>query len=114
MTRADELDALAERVERLTVADREIDADVAEKLYGWKPAQVGADYDGKDACEILTQDGKLIPGFAYPPKGKIHRAYHVPDYTRDCRDSALDRAIVRKLLASDIRAQASIIREAGR
>jgi len=103
-----ELNALAERCEAATGADRELDADIAQQVYGWRLARIGSDYDGQNACEILTPDGRLYPGFAYPPRGVIHRAYHVPDYTRDCRDSAFPRNAVRQQLAADLRARAAL------
>lgn len=106
MTDADLL-ALADRVEKLTGPDRGVDGLVAELIYGWKPARVGPDYDGNHAGDVLTPNGKLYDGFSYPPRGKIHRAYHCDLYTRDCLDPAFPKNAVRKKLAEDIRARAS-------
>lgn len=65
---------------------RELDAEIHVKVHGWKLSPVPKDYDGLNAGETYTPDGKPIPGFVYPPKGKIGLYYHVPsgpgsDYT---------------------------------
>lgn len=72
---------LAARAER--GPDRDVDADIAEQVLGWKPARIAADYDGENAGEVLTATGKLPEGITYPPRGKVHRAWHVPAFTRD-------------------------------
>jgi hypothetical protein len=99
-----DLSDLIARVEAASGPDRELDADIAEHVYGWKRATIGPDYDGENSCEILTPDGKLIPGFAYPNRGVIHRSYHCENYTRDCRDPAFPRDAVRKQLAANLSA----------
>lgn len=95
---------LADRIERLTGPDRDIDAEIAEHLLGWRRARVAADYDGQNASEVLTPDGRLLDNFSYPPRGKIALYYHVPAHTRDCKDEAFPRNAVRALLVSELRA----------
>ncbi|WP_420140127.1 hypothetical protein [Sphingomonas sp.] len=102
-----QLEALAEWVEALTGPDRDVDAAVSEQVYGWKPVRIGPDYDGNNACEVLTATGCLYDGFAYPPRGAIPRYYHCEHYTRDSRDPAFPRDAVRKLLAAEIRSLAA-------
>jgi hypothetical protein len=99
-----DLIALADRVERASGPDRNLDADIAQYAYGWKVARVGLDCDGENASEILTCDGLLPKGFSYPNRGKIHRAYHCEQYTRDCLDPAFAKDVVRKQLAESLRA----------
>lgn len=91
--------------------DRELDAEITIALYGWKPCRIPADYDGENACDVLTPDGEPFKvdgrNWSYPPKGKVHRAYHCPAWTRDCRDDAFPRAAVRQQTADLLRARAS-------
>jgi len=61
--------------------NRDLDATIAEEIFGWKETHVGPDYYGENECEILTQNGQLPEGFVLPPKGKLHRAYLCPSYT---------------------------------
>ncbi|WCT73968.1 hypothetical protein PQ455_01665 [Sphingomonas naphthae] len=76
--------ALADRVAAAKSPDRDLDADIAEQALGWRYATLGRDFNGDNACQILTPYGRLYGnGFTYPPKGKLHRAYHVPQFTRD-------------------------------
>lgn len=114
MTTASELLALADAIAAAAAPDRELDADIAEKALGWTHARLGADADGKNDCEILTPDGKLYGGgYQYPPKGKLHRAYHVPQFTRDPLEALRfmglqpDSAYARTILADAIRARAA-------
>lgn len=100
---------LAERVEAAKGADRELDAEIAE-AFGWKPVRIGPDAFGENDCEVLTPDGGpyLVNGerWNYPPKGKVHRAYHCPAFTRDCLDPAFPKAAVRQKTAQMLRALA--------
>jgi hypothetical protein len=106
-----ELNALAERVEQAAGPDRELDAEIAEKAYGWKPAPCPPDANGENAGEVLTPDGEPFKAngehWRYPPLGKVHRAYHCPEYTRDCRDPAFTRDAIRKMTAHALRARAA-------
>lgn len=72
-------DELIKRVESAKGPDREVDCLIHVTLFKWRLARVGADVVGENDCEIYTENGKLIEGFAYPPKGKISPYYHVPD-----------------------------------
>lgn len=63
--------------------NRDLDAEIVEKIYNWKPARLGVDYNGENACEVLTQDGQLVSCFTYPPVGIVHRGFHAPQYSAD-------------------------------
>lgn len=106
-----ELNALADRLEQATGPDRDLDAEIAEKAYGWKPAPCPADGNGENAGEVLTPDGQPFKTngehWCYPPLGRVHRAYHCPEYSRDCRDPAFPIDAIRKQSAAAIRARAS-------
>lgn len=95
---------LARRVEGLTGPDREVDAEIAEHVYGWRPYRVGPDYYGENDCEVLTPGGNPIAGFSYPTKGALPRWYHVDQYTRDTADPAVSRDYVRQQVAASLRA----------
>jgi len=98
-----DLFALADRVDAITAPDRELDADVAEQMYGWAPFAVGPDFEGSNACWVLTPGGMKLEGYAYPPRGLLPRYYHVDRFTRDTIDPALPKDLVRKALAAQIR-----------
>lgn len=106
---------LAERVEVLKGPDRDLDGEIAERAYGWKPAPCPADANGENAGEVLTPDGQpfKVNGdhFSYPPLGKVHRAFHTPEYTRDCRDPAFPRDAIRQQTAAALRARAGASHE---
>ena len=63
--------------------EAELRSAIAEEIYGWKPARIGPDIEGKNEGEVLTPNGELIKGFAYPPRGKVHRGYHFPRFSGD-------------------------------
>ncbi|HEY8593283.1 MAG TPA: hypothetical protein VIL42_10540 [Sphingomicrobium sp.] len=108
---AADLLALAERCEQATGPDRDLDAEIAERAYGWRPAPCPADGKGENAGEVLTPDGQpfKVNGehWRYPPLGKVHRAYHCPEYTRDCRDPAFPRDAIRQQTAAALRVRAA-------
>lgn len=114
MTDADptKLFDLADRILASTAPDRDLDGDIAEFALGWKSFTIGADYDGKNASEVLTPTGEPYPGFTYPNRGKIHRAYHVPQFTKDPLEALRfcglrpDGDYARRLLADALRARA--------
>lgn len=64
--------------------NRDLDALIAEKIYGWKIVRLGPDASGKNACDILTEHGKLYEGYSYPP-GVLHKGYQTPRYSSDLR-----------------------------
>ncbi len=82
-------DATASDLKAL-LGGRELDAEIAKRLLGWRPTKVGKDASGKNECEILTPDGTLdcLGDYKLPPKGKLHEAFLVPAFHRE-----LDEAI---------------------
>jgi hypothetical protein len=110
--RNESLIALAARCEKATGPDRELDAEIAEKAYGWKPAPCPPDAKGENAGEVLTPDGQPFrqsngDHWRYPPLGRVHRAYHCEEYTRNCRDPAFPIDAIRKQTAAALRAMAA-------
>jgi hypothetical protein len=67
--------------------DRDLDAAIAEKIYGWKPCPVPVDAHGKNACEVLTHDGTKPDGYEWPNVGVLHRGYFAPLFTSDLYDA---------------------------
>lgn len=105
------LSALADEVEGLSGPSREMDARIAEQVYGWKPHRIPPDADGENACDVLTPDGGpfTVNGqlWSYPRKGKVHRGYHCEQYTRDATDPVIPRNFVRMQTADALRALAT-------
>lgn len=101
---------LAARVEGLQGPDREVDAEIQEKAFGWKPHRIPPDAFGENACDVLTPNGgpMNVDGrpFVYPPKGVVHRGYHCPAWTRDCIDPAFPRGAIRQQTVDLLRARA--------
>ena len=65
---------------------------VGGKENRWALFSVGADYDGKNSCEVWRPAGDSYKGFQYPPRGLISPYFHVPD--RDARfTNSLDDAV---------------------
>lgn len=93
------LSELVARVRGLTGPDRAVDrmlADIYAEAYvrtnRWALFSVGADYDGKNSCEVWRPAGDSYKGFQYPPRGLISPYFHVPD--RDARfTNSLDDAV---------------------
>lgn len=137
VTRADEMDALAERVEKLTGPDREIDALIYESVVGLRQYEsIDRDsgnlrlryYPGSPGPEygrLPRYTASLDAAMALVPEGHLWRcgySRHVPhsaevvDYASHkgtfIGESDFNRALA--LTAACLRAQASIIREAGR
>lgn len=112
MTSKDHIDMLAERCEKATGPDRELDGEIAERVYGWKPAPCPPDAKGENAGEVLTPDGEpfKVNGehYRYPPLGPVHRAFHCPEFTRDCRDPAFPRDAIRKQTAAALKARSQL------
>ena len=62
------------------MTEEELRIAIANEILGWKLTQVPPDINGINECVVLTPRGKLLPDFAYPPKGYLSPAYHVPNY----------------------------------
>jgi hypothetical protein len=60
--------------------NRDLDATIAEEIFGWRLADIPPDYDGKNAGQALTPDGQLPDGHELPRKGAVGRAYFCPSY----------------------------------
>jgi hypothetical protein len=69
--------------------DRDLDADIAQHIFGWLPVFIGEDFNGENNCEVLTPSGVLPKGFTFPNIGKVHRGFLVPSYTSDLRQALL-------------------------
>ncbi len=60
--------------------NRDLDAEIVEKIFGWKTQTTGPDCDGLNDSEVLVPP----TGFegTYPNRGDVHRAYHAPHFFR--------------------------------
>lgn len=68
---------------------RELDAEIAEKVLGYYRTGVGPDAFGEHGgCEVLVPYEAWLRGnpYALPPKGPVHVAFFVPEWSRtlDC------------------------------
>jgi len=63
---------------------REIDAKVAEHIFGYKREIIPPDANGENECKILVPPN-LPSDLMYPPKGKLAFTYHVPRYSSDIK-----------------------------
>jgi hypothetical protein len=61
--------------------NRDLDAQIAEEIYGWTLFPVSADCDGENASEILAPYEDYIPYSSLPVKGKIGKAFLCPTYS---------------------------------
>lgn len=61
--------------------DRELDADIAEHIYGWKEVNVPPDYDGINAGTTLAPPEGVHPDYRWPNIGKVHRGFLTPEYS---------------------------------
>lgn len=77
MTDHPDYTSLIERLEKAEGPDADLDCAIHITLFGWKLARIGPDYDGENACEVYTETGFPVEGFAYPPKGKLHQYFHL-------------------------------------
>lgn len=61
--------------------NRDLDAVVAEEIYGWKLISTGKDYYDENESFVLEPP----EGFSgtFPPVGAIHKAYLCPEYCSD-------------------------------
>lgn len=85
-----DMDDLIARLGVAAEGSRELDAEIHVKVNDWRLFKVGPDYDGDNECEVYTPGGGLPGGFVYPPRGRVHPYFHVPDlrYTQSI-DTAL-------------------------
>ena len=63
--------------------NRELDAEIAETIFGWRLAHVGPDAHGGNECDILSPDGNLPKNYDLPKLGRLHRAFLCPQYSSD-------------------------------
>lgn len=64
---------------------RDVDAWIAENVFGWETMEVGPDANGENASVILKPPNGVSDSFSFPPKGKIHRGYFAPQFTSEPR-----------------------------
>lgn len=63
--------------------DRNLDAEIVEKIYGWELCEIPPDCDGRNRCQILTPGGVLPSNISLPPKGKLHKGYMAANFSND-------------------------------
>ena len=66
--------------------DRDLDAKIAECIFGWIPVSVGLDYNGENSGEVLYPPNETPTQDFYnslPRVGKVHRGWYAPRYTSD-------------------------------
>lgn len=68
--------------------NRDLDAEIVEKIFNWQPIPVSGDYNGENCCEILYPPGPR-PGQDFystlPLVGTIHRGWAAPKYSDDLK-----------------------------
>ena len=64
-------------------ADRDLDAAIAESIFGWSLANVGPDINGENECRILSENGQVPLALELPRKGLIHRGFLCPLFSSD-------------------------------
>lgn len=72
------------------MTNRDLDAEIAEKIYQWKSSYVGKDANGENACEVLFPPGKENDQDYYnmlPNIGKPHKGFFVPAFSSDLNES---------------------------
>lgn len=65
--------------------NRNLDLEIAKTILGWKPCNVGPDYDGKNRGIVYTENGLLPDGYVFPPKGKLHEGFMTPNFSSNMR-----------------------------
>lgn len=68
--------------------NRNLDAEIVERIFGWILIPVSSDYYGENACEILYPPNQKPTQDFYntlPRVGKVHKGYHAPGYSGDLR-----------------------------
>lgn len=79
--------------------NRDLDAQIAKEIYGWRYVPVSADYNGENACEILFSPNSEPDQEHYdmlPRIGKPHEGFFTPNFSSDLR-TAIELAIKVKL-----------------
>lgn len=61
--------------------NRELDAEICEKVFGWTSVSTGLDYEGKNDSMILAPNGIIPEDVRLPVLGAIHKAYLCPPYS---------------------------------
>lgn len=80
--------------------NRDLDAAIAEEVFGWKLVQIGKDANGENACEILAENGELSPDYRPPNIGNLHRGFLTPQFSSNREDAI--KAAVKAGLKMDI------------
>jgi hypothetical protein len=61
--------------------NRDLDAAIEREIFGWQLTQVGPDYDGHHACEILAPGGIIPRGLELPRRGPLHVGFLCRPYS---------------------------------
>jgi hypothetical protein len=72
------------------MTNRELDAEIAEKIYDWRLIPVGKDAAGENACEILFPPGREATQDDYnmlPRVGKLHRGFLAPRFSSEISEA---------------------------
>ncbi len=70
--------------------NRDLDAEIAEKIFGWRLQPVGKDAKGENACEVLFPPGTENNQNYYnmlPNIGKIHKGFLTPTFSSNLNES---------------------------
>lgn len=66
--------------------NRDLDAEIVEKIFNWREIRVSEDINGENGCKILFYPDKEDTQEYYsllPNVGKIHRSFFAPQYSGD-------------------------------
>lgn len=72
------------------MTNRDLDAEIVETIFGWKPIHVGKDAFGENSCEILFYPDREATQEYYnwlPRVGKIHKGFFAPRYSGDLKEA---------------------------
>ena len=78
--------------ENKKLTGRDLDAEIAEKIFGWKLISVGKDFNGENQGEILYPPNQTPDQEFYnflPRIGKIHRGCATNAYHEDLLDAII-------------------------
>jgi hypothetical protein len=64
--------------------NRDLDAEISEKIYKWVYVKIGPDVGGNNAGEVLFFKKELTSAAKsiLPPKGPVHKSYFTDRYSR--------------------------------